>query len=155
LLAVLLAAVGCSSKPKIPVAEPAGNWISLFNGHDLQGWTVKIAGHELNDNYRNTFRVEEGLLKVSYRDYDSFGGRFGSLYYHTPYSRYWLRAQYRFTGSEATGAPGWAYRNSGIQLHSQSPEGMRKDQQFPVSVEFDLVGGRMLGSRPTGDVCHY
>jgi hypothetical protein len=155
LLCVLLAVSGCSSKPKVAVAEPTGNWISLFNGHDLQGWTVKIAGQELNDNYRNTFRVEDGVLKVSYRDYESFADRFGSLYYNTPYSHYWLRAQYRFVGSLAPGAPGWAYRNSGIQLHSQAPAGMRKEQQFPVSVEFDLVGGRMLGSRPTGDVCHY
>ena len=30
---------------------------------------------------------------------------------------------------------------------------MRKDQEFPVSAEFDIVGGRLLGSHPTGDVC--
>ena len=30
---------------------------------------------------------------------------------------------------------------------------MRKEQQFPVSVEFDIVGGRLLGRHPTGDVC--
>lgn len=154
-LGVALAANACTSKPKVAVAAPAGNWVSLFNGHSLDGWTVKIAGQDLNDNYRNTFRVEDGLLKVSYRDYDHFADRFGSLYYNTPYSHYWLRAEYRFTGELAPGAPGWAYRNSGIQLHSQSPASLRKEQQFPVSVEFDLVGGRLLGSHPTGDVCHY
>jgi Domain of Unknown Function (DUF1080) len=127
--------------------------VSIFNGKDLDDWAVKIAGHELNDNYRKTFRVENGLLKVSYDDYDKFGGRFGSLFYKKKLSHYWFRAEYRFVGKQAAGAPSWAYKNSGIQLHSQAPETMRKEQEFPVSVEFDIVGGRLLGRHPTGDVC--
>jgi hypothetical protein len=156
---IILAAIGavtaCSHEPGVPVTLPGGQWVSLFNGQNLDGWTVKIAGQDLNDNYRNTFRVEDGVLKVSYRDYDRFGDRFGSLYYNTPYSHYWLRVEYRFVGDLAPGAPAWAYRNSGIQLHGQAPGSLRKEQQFPVSVEFDLVGGRLFGSHPTGDVCHY
>lgn len=155
LLALCAALVACAPKPKPHVDAPAGSWVSLFNGKDLEGWTVKIAGLQAGDNYRNTFRVEDGLLKVSYQQYDQFGDRFGSLFYNTKLSHYWLRAEYRFTGKAAAGAPAWTYKNSGIQLHSQSPQSMRKDQQFPVSVEFDLVGGWMIGSRPTGDVCHY
>jgi hypothetical protein len=150
-----IALLGCAPKPKTHVEAPAGNWISVFNGRNLEGWTVKIAGQDAGDNYRNTFRVEDGLLKVSYQQYDQFGDRFGSLFYNTKLSRYWIRAQYRFVGKAAAGAPGWTYKNSGIQLHSQSPQSMRKEQQFPVSVEFDIVGGWFVGSRPTGDVCHY
>ncbi|MDP9064235.1 MAG: DUF1080 domain-containing protein, partial [Pseudomonadota bacterium] len=90
---------------------------------------------------------------VSYRQYDTFGGRFGSLFHNSKFSHYWLRAEYRFVGAQASGAPSWAYKNSGIQLHSQAPETMRIDQQFPVSVEFDIVGGRHWGRYPTGDVC--
>ena len=56
-------------------------WISLFNGHDLSGWQVKIAGHELGDNYKDTFRVEDGLLKVVYDQYEKFDNRFGHLFY--------------------------------------------------------------------------
>lgn len=149
-LAVL---VSCAPKPSVHVTAPAGPWISLFNGKDLDDWTVKIAGQELNDNYRNTFRVADGLLKVSYQQYDKFGDRFGSLFYKRQFSHYWIRAEYRFAGSLVSGAPRWAYKNSGIQLHSQAPETMGKEQQFPVSVEFDIVGGWYLGSRPTGDVC--
>jgi hypothetical protein len=153
--ALLLSLLACSRKPPAPVhvAAPAGQWISLFNGRDLDDWTVKIAGHDVNDNYRNTFRVENGLLKVSYLQYDTFGGRFGSLFHKSKFSHYWFRAEYRFVGDQARGAPSWAYKNSGIQLHSQSPESMRKEQEFPVSVEFDIVGGRLLGRHPTGDVC--
>jgi 3-keto-disaccharide hydrolase len=153
LLTVALLAA-CSTREKVAVTAPQGNWIALFNGHDLEGWTVKISGHEVGDNYRNTFRVEDGVLKVSYRQYDEkFHDRFGSLFYNKPFSHYWIRVEYRMSGELARGAPSWAYKNSGIQLHGQAPQSMRREQQFPVNVEFDLVGGRRFGSQPTGDVC--
>lgn len=153
LCSLAMLAAACAEKPKTMVAAPSGAWISLFNGKDLDAWNVKISGEEFNDNYRNTFRVEDGLLKVSYRDYDKFENRFGSLFTKQKFSHYWIRAEYRFVGSLTSGAPRWAYKNSGLQLHSQAPDTMRKDQQFPVSVEFDIVGGRFMGSQPTGDVC--
>ena len=57
-------------------------WRQLFNGRDLDGWVVKIAGHELGDNYGDTFRVEDGVLAVRYDNYaDGFGARFGHLFY--------------------------------------------------------------------------
>jgi hypothetical protein len=154
-LTALGALAACAPAPKLHVAAPSGNWISLFNGRNLDGWTAKIAGLEAGDNYRNTFRVENGLLQVSYQQYDKFGDRFGSLFYNSKFSHYWIRAEYRFVGALSPGAPSWAYKNSGLQLQGQSPQSMGKDQQFPVSVEFDIVGGRFIGSRPTGDVCHY
>ena len=52
-------------------AEEA-KWISIFNGKDLSGWTIKIAKHPLGENFANTFRVEDGILKVSYVGYDKF-----------------------------------------------------------------------------------
>jgi hypothetical protein len=151
--ALSLVLVACAKKPRIDVPAPAGQWVAVFNGKNLDDWTVKIAGHDLNDNYRNTFRVEDGLLKVSYDQYEKFGGRYGSIFYNKTLSHYWLRAEYRFVGTQVAGAPSWAYKNSGIQIHSQPPETMRKNQEFPVSVEFDIVGGRLLGRHPTGDVC--
>jgi 3-keto-disaccharide hydrolase len=152
-VALLSLLTACAKKPPVLVPAPTGQWIAAFNGKNLDDWTVKIAGHELNDNYRNTFRVEDGLLKVSYDQYEKFGGRFGSIFYNKRLSHYWLRAEYRFVGKQVAGAPSWAYENSGIQIHSQPPETMLKTQEFPVSVEFDIVGGRLLGRHPTGDVC--
>jgi hypothetical protein len=153
-LAMISSLAACAPpRPKVLVAAPQGQWIALFNGHDLSDWTAKIAGHDVGDNFANTFRVEDGLLKVSYQGYDKFADQFGSLFYNRKLSRYWIRAEYRFTGELARGAPSWAYKNSGLQLHCQAPQTMRKAQQFPVNVEFDIVGGRFIGSRPTGDVC--
>jgi len=66
--------------------EKHAEWIPLFNGKDLTGWDIKIAGYELNDNYKNTFRVENGILKVSYDEYDKFNGEFGHLFYKKVFS---------------------------------------------------------------------
>ena len=128
-------------------------WISLFNGKDLEAWKVKITGHELNDNYGSTFRVENGILKVSYDQYDKFDGKFGLLFYKDKFSHYILRVEYRFVGDQTPEGPGWAFRNSGIMIHSQSPESMTKEQRFPVSVEVQLLGGNGRDERSTGNVC--
>ncbi|MEJ7588498.1 MAG: hypothetical protein WKI04_13135 [Ferruginibacter sp.] len=47
-------------------AQHKTKWEQLFNGKNLDGWMVKIRGYELNDNFGNTFRVENGVMKVSY-----------------------------------------------------------------------------------------
>jgi len=128
-------------------------WVSLFNGRDLTGWTVKIKGHELNDNYGDTFRVEDGLMKVSYDQYDRFDQKFGHLFYKDKFSHYLFHVEYRFVGNQIPGGPGWAIRNSGIMLHCQPPETMTKDQSFPVSIEVQLLGGNGKDERSTGNLC--
>ncbi len=128
-------------------------WIDLFNGKNLEGWTPKIRGYEAGVNYGNTFRVEDGVLKVSYDEYDAFGDRFGHLFYEKPFSYYRLRVEYRFVGEQAPGGQGWATRNSGMMLHGQTPESMLTDQNFPVSIEVQLLGGLGKGKRTTANLC--
>lgn len=135
--------------------QPADeDWIPLLNGRDLSGWTVKIRGREVGDDPARTFRMVDGLLTVAYDGYDEFGLRFGHIFYAEPFSHYRLRVEYRFVGEHAPGAPDWAVRNSGVMLHSQAPETMGLDQDFPISVEFQFLGGLSDGRpRPTGNVC--
>ena len=133
--------------------ETEETWQQLFNGKDLTGWKVKIAGHDLGDNFGNTFRVEDGILKVCYDQYKTFGGKFGHLFYGKPFSDYRLRVEYRFTGDQVPGGPGWAFRNSGVMIHGQGPESMGKSQSFPASIEVQLLGGRATGNRPTANLC--
>jgi len=128
-------------------------WTQLFNGSNLDGWNVKLTGFELGDNVGDTFRVEDGKLVVRYDQYEKFGGRFGHIFYQHPFSHYILRLEYRFVGDQCPGGPGWAQRNSGIMIHGQSAESMRKDQNFPVSIEVQLLGGLGSGERPTANVC--
>ncbi len=148
-LAVLTVAASFSM-----AGEPdTGHWIPLFNGKNLDGWTPKIQGYELGVNFGDTFRVEDGVLKVVYDEYDTFDRRFGHLFYKQPYSHYRLRVEYRFVGEQVPGGPGWAYRNSGIMIHGESPETMAKDQDFPVSIEVQLLGGNGSDPRTTSNLC--
>ncbi|MEO8413101.1 MAG: DUF1080 domain-containing protein [Ginsengibacter sp.] len=128
-------------------------WKQLFNGKDLSGWNVKIKGHDYNENFGNTFRVEDGLLKVSYDQYDDFKDQFGHIFYKKPYSYYILAVEYRFTGKQVKGGAGWAYKNSGIMLHCQDPATMLRDQDFPISIEDQLLGGDSTGERSTCNLC--
>lgn len=129
--------------------------IELFNGKDINNWTPKIRNYPVGENYGNTFRVEDGLLKVRYDQYDDFNFRYGHLAYNTPYSYYILRVEYRFVGEQAKGGEGWAWRNSGAMLHGQDPQTMEKDQDFPISVEGQLLGGDNDTSsiRTTSNLC--
>jgi hypothetical protein len=130
------------------------SWQQLFNGKDLDNWIVKINGHKLNDNFKNTFRVEKGILKVSYDGYENFENRFGLLTYKTPFSNFKFRLQYRFTGTQAKGGEPWATKNSGVMIHSQTPESMLLNQAFPLSLEVQLLGGITPNkSRTTGNLC--
>lgn len=131
----------------------SSDWQSIFNGQNLDGWTPKFAGYPLGVNFNNTFRVENGLIKVSYDQYDQFKGEFGHLFYKAPLSNYRLRLEYRFTGEQSKGGPIWAFRNNGVMLHAQEPASMTKDQVFPVSIELQFLGQTGEGVRPTGNLC--
>lgn len=128
-------------------------WINLFNGKDLKDWKVKISKHELNDNFANTFRVENGLMKVSYDGYTNFDDQYGHIFYKKPFSYYLLKVEYRFVGEQVKGGAGWALRNSGAMLHCQAPETMLKDQDFPISIEGQILGGDGEHERHTSNVC--
>ncbi|WP_339736190.1 DUF1080 domain-containing protein [uncultured Sunxiuqinia sp.] len=133
--------------------EEEKGWIQLFNGKDLNDWQIKIAGHDLGENYNNTFRVEDGLLKVRYDQYETFNGEFAHLFYKQDYSHYKMRIEYRFVGEQVTNGPGWAFRNSGIMIHGQSAESMEKNQDFPTSIEVQLLGGNGTDERSNMNLC--
>ncbi len=152
-LALLLLSCGTATVGEDPPSPPEEAWIPLFNGKDLDGWEIKMAGRPVGENFRNTWRVEDGMIRVSYADYDSFDNAYGHMYYKQPYSRYKLRFEYRFTGDQTPGGAAWNVRNSGVMLHSQSAESNELGQNFPVSVEMQLLGGLGNGARATGNVC--
>lgn len=127
--------------------------IQLFNGKDMKNWTPKIRLHEVGDNYANTFRVEDGLLKVRYDGYDNFNQQYGHLAYNKPFSYYVLRVEYRFVDEQTKGGEGWAWRNSGAMLHGQDPKTMLKDQDFPISIEGQLLGGDGKNERTNSNLC--
>ena len=142
LLATLVLVTACTT------AKQGGEYTSLFNGKDLDGWIVKIKCAPAGENPGDIFRVEEGLLTVSYADFNkTFKDEFGHIHTAKSYKNYRFRCEYRFIGEQVSGAPGWAYANSGIMLHCPHPSEMGVDQKFPDSAEFQLLGDtRTTGS---------
>ncbi|MCJ7468497.1 MAG: DUF1080 domain-containing protein [Maribacter sp.] len=140
---------------KVPAQPMEAEWVPLFNGKDLDDWTVKVHHYDVGDNYADTFRVEDGIVKVRYDKYDGqFNDRFAHLYYNKPYSYYHLVVEYRFVGDLYPGAPVYTLKNSGVMFHSQDPKTMPKEQNWPISVELQLLAGIKEGEpRPTGNMC--
>lgn len=134
------------------ITAPQKDWKQLFNQKNLDGWDIKIKGYELNDNYAKTFSVKDKKLVVNYDGYDKFEQNYGHIFYKTPYSYYVVRAEYRFIGDQVKGGEGWAFRNSGIMVHGQPANTMLKDQDFPISIEVQLLGGAK-GERSTCNLC--
>lgn len=143
--------VSCSAQKKVD----GEGWVPLFNGKNLKGWTTKIHHYETGDNYGETFRVEDGIIKVRYDQYEGdFNDRYGHLYFDTPYSHYHLSMEYRFVGELHPGAPSYTLKNSGVMFHSQDPRTMPKEQNWPISVEMQFLAGIIEGEeRPTGNMC--
>jgi hypothetical protein len=133
--------------------ETEENWIQLFNGKDMNDWHIKFTGYELGYNLNNTFRVEDGLLRVRYDEWEEWGGQFGHLFHKDEFSNYRLRVEYRFVDEQVKGGPGWAFRNNGLMIHGQSAESMELDQDFPVSIEVQLLGGNGTDERSTMNLC--
>ena len=146
----LLFLMGCNQAPEHNNEE---EWLSLFDGANYDDWTPKFAGSELGVNYKDRFVYEDSLLSVRYVEQDTFKGNFGHLYYKQKFSYYKLRATYRFVGDQMTNGPGWAFRNNGLMLHCQEPSSIGLDQDFPISLELQLLGGNGADDRTTANLC--
>ncbi|HEY0742360.1 MAG TPA: DUF1080 domain-containing protein [Chryseosolibacter sp.] len=147
LLIVVLS--NCKQTEKAPE-----EWVDLFNGKDINDWIVKVHHYEAGENFDNTFRVKDEMIQVRYDNYGQFNDRFGHLYYKTPFSRFHLSLEYRFTGKLQPGAPDYTLLNSGVMFHSQDPRSMPKEQNWPISVEMQFLADLGDGNpRPTGNMC--
>lgn len=134
-------------------AFPELTWTDLFNGTDLDSWVPKISGEVTGVNFNNTFVVKDSLLQVNYDEYTTFDNRFGHLFYERPFSAYFLIVEYRFYGEQMPDMANWAWKNSGVMLHSQAPESMTIPQDFPISLEGQLLGGDESNNRSTLNLC--
>ncbi|MDB5246150.1 MAG: hypothetical protein JWQ40_544 [Segetibacter sp.] len=145
--------LACKSAKVSTEQKDGENWVSLFNGKNLDHWKPKIVGHKLGENFGNTFRVDDGMLSIRYDKYDSFRNTFGALYYDRKLVNYRLKVEYRFVGNTTPGAPSWGFRDGGIQYHGQHPETVSLTQSFPVCLEYNFHGGNGKEERPTGEIC--
>lgn len=149
LFAIIL--ISCGSDTENAAGD---EWQNLFNGEDLDDWTVKFYHHDVGDNYANTFRIVDDVIQVNYDEYDEFGERYGHLFYNETFSSFHLMFDYRFTDQWMEDAPDYTYRNSGVMFHSQNPQTILKEQDWPISVEYQMLAEAEEGEpRPTGNMC--
>lgn len=144
--------VGCKSSDVVKETT-LKKWVDLLGPENSKNWLVKIKGHPLQDNFNNTFQIKEGSIAVNYDKYSAFDNRYGHLFYAKEFSSYILKLDYRFVGKQVDGGAEWAYENSGIMVHCESPYQMGIDQNFPVSVEVQLLGSSAGEERTTANVC--
>lgn len=150
--AILIVSFSCKTTSTVS-KQNTEEWTSLFNGTDLTNWDIKIADYPINENYKNTFLVEDGMIRINYNEYETFDNAYGHMYYKESYSHYKIKFDYRFVGDQIEGGATWNVRNSGIMLHSQSAQSNDFEQDFPVSIEMQLLGGLGSEERTTGNVC--
>ena len=145
--------VACTSTHKTDNLA-SNQWVSIFDGQSLKGWTPKINGHDLGEDPARIFRVEDSELRVTYEDMEAFDNAFGHLFFEEEVSDYHLRFEYRFFETQKSGGPKWAFMNSGVMFHAQTPESMRLDQAFPISIEAQLLGtSEETPERTTANIC--
>src|SRR5216684_1190868 len=120
-----LATVAFATSSEIP---PHGAAIALFDGRDLTNFDTFLKEHGLNNDPDHVFRVENGVIHVS-------GKEFGYLVTKKEFANYYLRSEFKW--GEGTYAPreGQA-RDSGILYHVQGPQ-----KVWPTSIEFQIIEG--------------
>ncbi|EAZ80775.2 3-keto-disaccharide hydrolase [Algoriphagus machipongonensis] len=146
---------GNSTNNEVKPENQQSDWQVMFNGENLDGWIPKIQHHETGDNYAETFRVKDGIIEVNYDDYnEGFDDRYGHLFYEKPFSSFHMTWEYRFTDQWLEDAASYTYRNSGVMFHSQAPNSILKEQDWPISVEWQMLAEEKEGvPRPTGNMC--
>lgn len=131
-LACLCGALVCALSSLISISLPAAEAVvptaplSLFNGRDLEGWTV--VGRDGDPAAADTWTVSDGVLKAS-------GQPYGYVRTKGAYRDYILRIEWRWVAgpapTDANGKP--RGRNSGVLLHIQG-----EDKVWPTCLEAQL-----------------
>jgi hypothetical protein len=128
-------------------------WTQLFNPKDTSlrtNWDIKVRKSALNVDTRNTFRygIANGdtFIDVNYSNWTTYLDGSDELHSHMgykirPFSYYLLRGEYMvMSTARPASSPSWANQNNGFMLHSQSVASMNLNQDFPASLEAQLLG---------------
>ncbi|MBF9149377.1 3-keto-disaccharide hydrolase [Novosphingobium jiangmenense] len=140
-LAAAAATTALPASARAAAAAPSP-WRPLFNGRDLDGWTIYQDG-EGNRDAHDAIRIEKGgvlhMLGQSFTGPDVNGSvraSFGHIATKSLHGNYHLRMDFRF-GERRFAPRAWQRRNSGLLYHM----GPELDRLFPDCVEFQFEEG--------------
>jgi hypothetical protein len=106
--------------------------VQLFNGKNLQGWYAFIEKRGRENDVKQVFTVQDGLIHVS-------GEEYGSLITQQEYDNYQLTVEFKW--GDKTYAPREdRARDNGILLHSTGPDGGYRGI-WMCSIECQLIEG--------------
>ena len=92
-----------------------GKTTSLFNGNNLDGWYVFLQDRGRNNDPKQVFTVQDGLIRIS-------GEEWGCITTDKNYKNYKLTVQFKW-GEETFEPREDKTRDSGVLLHSQGKDG--------------------------------
>jgi hypothetical protein len=132
-----------------------GGWVPIFNGKDLTNWYPKITGFPYKTDPYDTFKVENGAIKVSYEKYPggNFDNHFGLLYYDKVLTNYRVRVEYHFLEPQAGKPPDWGKNNSGLMVFGLDPTKIVGEPSFPPLLEIQLLGNPSGGGDTSPNLC--
>ncbi len=119
----------------ISAAPAASEWRDLFNGRDLEGWTVTLQGKAEGEDPDRFVQVRDGMIHM-YPDTDPAATvPFGVITHEDVFSRFHLVFEYRWL--EKRFAPRKeALRDAGLLYHASAT-----DKVWPDSVEYQVQEG--------------
>ncbi len=135
-----------SVAPATPNPDPSGgDWVALFNGQNLDGWTTFLPSKGRNNDPQEIFKVDNGMLHIL--DIPERGARqeFGYVATNRSYGDYHLRFEYRW-GDKRFAPRDNAKRDSGVVYHIGGgdriwPRGPELQVQEGDTGDFWLLGG--------------
>lgn len=140
LRSLIVAALLCGSTVNAGAAEKARESEVLFNGENLEGWTVFIENQPAGSDLNQIFQVIDGVIHV-YRSAPAGSEQpFGYIATKRVYSHYRLKLEYRW--AEKKFQPrATEVRDSGLLYHVAQKEGV-----WPRSIELQIQ------ERDVGDI---
>lgn len=106
--------------------------VSLFNGKDLEGWYTFIKDRGRNEDPKNVFSVENGILRIT-------GEEWGCITTKEEFENYRLTAEFKWGGN--THAPReQKARDCGILVHSVGEDG-GYNGTWMHSIEVQIIEG--------------
>lgn len=122
-----------------PLATRASDWIELFNGRDLTGWSIAVEGAPVGQDPKGHVVVRDGSIHMYADTTTDARGDFGVIVTDKKFSRFHLTFEYAW-GPKKFAPRADKLKDAGLLYHIANPN-ERTWGIWPVSVECQIQEG--------------